>query len=58
MGGFKYTHASVAAILNQTSVIFALILATLILKEEFTWRKVVAATLALSGVVMILILGG
>jgi drug/metabolite transporter (DMT)-like permease len=53
IAGFKYTHAPAAGILNQTTVIFALILATLILKERFTKRKAVAVTLALTGVVIV-----
>ena len=53
IAGFKYTFASIASILNQTTIIFALILATLILKERFTRRKAVAVTLALAGVVIV-----
>ena len=53
VGGFKYTDASVAGILNQTSIIFAIILAAMILKEKFTKRKFVAVTLAFSGVVIV-----
>ena len=54
VGGFKHAEASIAAILNQTSVIFALILATWILKEAFTRRKLVAVILALSGALVML----
>jgi drug/metabolite transporter (DMT)-like permease len=53
IAGFKYTHATVSAILNQTSVIFALVLATLILKEPFTRRKFAAVTLATVGVALV-----
>jgi drug/metabolite transporter (DMT)-like permease len=53
MLGFKYTYASVAAILNQTSTLFALVFATLILKEPFTRRKLLAVTLALAGVILV-----
>lgn len=53
VAGFKYIDASVAGILNQTSSIFALILATLILKEEFTPRKFLAISLAMLGVVLV-----
>jgi len=53
MAGFKYTYASVAAVLNQMSVIFALILAAVVLKERFTRRKLVAVVLATGGVVLI-----
>lgn len=50
VAGFKYAKASIAAILNQTSVIFAIILATLILREPFTRRKLIAVVLAAGGV--------
>jgi len=53
VAGFKYAKASVAGILNQTSVIFAMILATVILKERLTPRKVVALTVAACGVVVV-----
>ncbi len=53
VGGFKYTSASLAAVLNQTSVVFAIILATIFLKEAMTVRKLVAVVLALSGVVLV-----
>lgn len=54
VAGFKYTPAaSVAGILNQTSTIFAIILATVFLKERFTVRKLVAVVLALGGVVLV-----
>ncbi len=49
VAGFKYANASVAAMINQTSVVFALIFAALILKEAFTRRKFVAVVFALSG---------
>jgi len=53
VAGFKYANASVAGILNQTSIVFAIILATLILKEPFTRRKMVAVSLAVVGVVVV-----
>jgi drug/metabolite transporter (DMT)-like permease len=53
IAGFKYTYASVAGILNQTSTIFAIILAALLLNERFTLRKAVAVTVAMSGVVLV-----
>jgi drug/metabolite transporter (DMT)-like permease len=54
VAGFKYADASVAAVLNQTSVIFSLILATVVVKEPMTRRKLVAITLALTGVFVVL----
>lgn len=53
VGGFKYTSATLAAVLNQTSVIFATILAVVILKEKMTKRKMVSIVLAISGVLLI-----
>jgi drug/metabolite transporter (DMT)-like permease len=55
IAGFKYTEASRAGILNQTSVIFALILASVFLRERMTARKLVAVMLALVGVVAVLL---
>jgi drug/metabolite transporter (DMT)-like permease len=58
VGGFKYTaNAGVAAILNQTSVVFALLLATVVLREALTRRKLAAVVLALAGVVLIVFWG-
>lgn len=53
MAGFKYTKASIAGILNQTSLIFALIFAALFLRESFSRRKLVAVALAAGGVVLV-----
>ncbi len=53
MAGFKYTHASVAALLNQTSVVFAMVLATAVLKEDFGRRKLAAVVLTLAGAVVV-----
>ncbi len=53
VAGFKYTYASVAAALNQTSVIFASILAALVLKEPYGRREVTALLLAVVGVFLI-----
>lgn len=53
VAGFKFADASIAAILNQTSIIFSIILASVILKEPFTRRKFLAVVLAFTGVVVI-----
>ncbi len=53
IAGMKYTLASVAAILTQTSTVFILILAVLLLHEPFKRRKVLAAALAVAGVLLI-----
>ena len=52
--GFKYTSAAAAAVLNQTSTIFALILAAVLLRERLTPRKVVAVVVAFVGVMLII----
>lgn len=54
MEGFKETYASVAGILNQTSTVFAIVLAALLLEERITLRKAVAVVLALAGVVLVM----
>lgn len=55
IAGMKYTAASKAAILNQSSTIFILIFATWFLKEAFTRRKMAAACLALAGIVLVIL---
>ncbi len=57
IAGFKYTHASIAGLLNQTSVVFALMFAAWILKEQLTPRKMVAVGLAVCGI-LVVALGG
>jgi len=49
ISGFKYADASIVAILNQTTIIFAVILATVIVKEPLTRRKTLAVALAIAG---------
>ncbi len=53
--GFKHTEkATMAGLLNQSSTIFILVLATLFLKEPLTRRKVAAIVLGFAGVVVAL----
>jgi drug/metabolite transporter (DMT)-like permease len=49
----KYTQASIAAALNQTSTLWTFILAALILKEPVTWLRVVGLGLGLAGVFLV-----
>ena len=49
LAGFKYTLAGRAAIYNQLSTIFIIILASIFLNEIMTKRKWIAVTLALIG---------
>lgn len=53
IGGMKYTLASVAAILNQSSTVFILILSVLLLREPITRRKILATLLAVAGVLLV-----
>jgi drug/metabolite transporter (DMT)-like permease len=53
MAGFKYTEASTASILNQTSVIFIVILAAVFLREPVGWKKVAGIILGFSGIVTV-----
>ena len=53
MLGFKYTLAGRAAIYNQLSTIFIIVLATVILKEKFTRQKVLAVILAIAGATLV-----
>ncbi len=50
--GLKYTFASRASILNQTSSIFVILLAALFLGEKLTARRGVAVALAIGGTVL------
>jgi drug/metabolite transporter (DMT)-like permease len=54
IGGMKYAKAGTAAILNQTSTIYVLLFAALFLKEPFTRRKLAAAAMALSGIILVI----
>jgi drug/metabolite transporter (DMT)-like permease len=49
IAGMTYTTTTTASVLNQTSTIFVLILATIFLKEPLTGRKVIAILLGFSG---------
>ena len=55
VAAFKYTSVSSAAILNQTSTIWVVVLATWVLKESFTRRRLIGTLLAFSGAVMVLV---
>jgi drug/metabolite transporter (DMT)-like permease len=55
LGGMKYTQASIASALNQTSNIFVFILAAIILKEPVTLIRVIAIILAFSGAFIVYI---
>jgi drug/metabolite transporter (DMT)-like permease len=54
LGGMKYTQASEAAALNQTSSIFIFLLAAIFLKEAITLRRIIGIMLAVSGAFMVM----
>lgn len=53
LAGYKYTLAGRAAIYNQLSTIFIIILASIFLKEIMTKKKWLAVTLALIGALIV-----
>jgi drug/metabolite transporter (DMT)-like permease len=53
LAGMKHTQAGAAAILNQTSTIYVLVLASFFLHEPFTRRKLAASALAIAGILMV-----
>ncbi len=53
IAGMKYTQAGTAAILNQTSTIHIIIMATIFLGEPLTRRKVIAVVMTLVGILMV-----
>lgn len=53
IAGMKYTLASIAAILNQSSTIWILLLSVVLLHERMTPRKALSAFLALAGVLLV-----
>jgi len=53
IGGMKYTQASTAAALNQTSNIFVFLFAAWFLKERITWLRGVAICAAVLGALLV-----
>ncbi len=53
LAGYKYTLAGRAAIYNQLSTIFIILLAAIFLKEAMTRRKWLAVSCALSGALLV-----
>lgn len=52
IAGMKYTLVSVAAILNQLSVIFTFLLAAFFLKEGISFPRIIATLLAVTGAIL------
>lgn len=53
MAGFKYLDAGRAAIYNQLSTVFIILLAYFLLKEQFKVRKTIGVLLALTGTFLV-----
>jgi drug/metabolite transporter (DMT)-like permease len=53
LGGMKYTQASVASVLNQTSSLFIFVLAVLLLKEPATKRRIAGLLVGMAGVALV-----
>jgi len=53
IGGMKYTQASTAAALNQTSNVFVFLFAALFLKEKITLLRLAAIFTAVIGVFLV-----
>ncbi len=53
VAGFKYLEAGRAAIFNQLSTVFIIVLAYFFLGEKFTGRKIVGVLLAMIGAVLV-----
>jgi drug/metabolite transporter (DMT)-like permease len=54
LGGFKWASASTAAVLNQMSTVFTIVLARLVLGEPLTRRRALGGLMAVSGAVIVL----
>lgn len=52
LGGYKYTDAIIASVLNETSIMFIVLFAWLFLKEEVNRRRLAGVVLAFLGVIV------
>jgi len=55
LAGMKYTQASIASVLNQTSTLWTFVLAAWLLKEPVTWRRVAGLVIGTGGVLLVTI---
>jgi len=56
IAGFKHTQASLASVLNQTSVFFIIVMSAMILKERLTFPKITGAILGFAGALCIFLI--
>ena len=55
LAGYKFTQASIAAILNETASVWIVLLAWLWLKEPLGRRGAIGVSLTLGGVALMLV---
>lgn len=53
IAGYKYLQATIAALLNQTSTVFTVLLAVIFLKEKITRGKILATVSAIIGIILL-----
>jgi len=53
LGGMKFTQASIAAALNQTSNLFVFLFAALILKEKINAKRAIGIVMAVGGAILV-----
>jgi len=53
LGGMKYTKASIAAALNQTSTLWTFVLAAVLLHEPITGTRILGLVIGLAGVALV-----
>ncbi|MGB0590720.1 MAG: DMT family transporter [Myxococcota bacterium] len=58
LGGLKYTDASIAALLNQLTVVFTIAMGVVALGERLTRGRMIGAAAALCGAILIVLTGG
>jgi drug/metabolite transporter (DMT)-like permease len=56
IGGFKWADASVASVLNELSVVFIVVLASIFLRERITRRRAIGGLVAMVGGALVMIL--
>jgi len=55
LGGFKWTSASTASVLNQLTTVFTIVLAWIFLGERITGRRAVGGAVAIGGALVVLL---